>query len=120
MGINALIVDDEEEIGLILKIILNNKGMNVDIAHDLSKARSLVKNNGYQVIFLDLNLPDGTGFELIEKLNSEDSDANIVVLSAFDGWSEKNKAMDLGVDIFIGKPFSKKEILKSLTDLNLT
>jgi DNA-binding response OmpR family regulator len=120
MGINALIVDDEEEIGLILKVILSKKGMNVDIAHDLSKARSLVNNNGYQVIFLDLNLPDGTGFELIEKLNSDHSDAKIIVLSAFDGWNEKNKARDLGADMFIGKPFSKKEILQSLTELNLT
>jgi two-component system OmpR family response regulator len=120
MGINALIVDDEEEIGQILQIILNKEGINVDVASDLSKAQVLLERNNYQVVFLDLNLPDGTGFDLIEKINEGPSGINVVILSAFDGWIEKNKARDLGVNMFIGKPFSKHEILESLTELNLT
>ncbi len=118
MGTKSLIIDDEEEIRMMLKIILKKEGLEVDAANNLLKARVLLKNNEYQIIFLDLNLPDGTGFELLEEINTQGRKMDTVIISAFDGWTEKNRASELGVKAFIGKPFSKKEILDIISELN--
>ncbi len=118
MGIKSLIIDDEEEIRMMLKIILRKEGLDVDAASNLLKARILLRNNEYEFIFLDLNLPDGTGFELLEELNKQKIKTNAVIISAFDGWTEKNRAAELGAKAFVGKPFSKKEILNIISELN--
>ena len=118
MRIKALIIDDEEEIRMMLKIILKKEGLDVDAADNLLKARILLSKNEYQILFLDLNLPDGTGFELLEDLNTGNGKMDIVIISAFDGWTEKNKAEKLGVKAFISKPFSKQAILDIISNIN--
>lgn len=119
MGTKALIVEDEEEIALILSIILKGEGLKTSVAHNLKKARLLKKNEDYDLFLLDLNLPDGTGFELMEEIRKSGKNASIIVLSAFDGHVEKKRAADFGVDTFIGKPFSKDEIVNAIADLKL-
>ncbi len=116
MRIRTLIIEDEEEIALILRIILNNENMDVDIANTIQDAKSYLKSSKYQIVLLDLNLPGGSGFDLIEDFGLCER-SNVIILSAFDGWTERNRAFELGVKHFISKPFKKKELMEVIHNL---
>jgi CheY-like chemotaxis protein len=67
------------------------------------------------MIFVDLNLTDGSGYELISALTEENRNANIIVISAYD--SEKQKALQAGATLFVPKPFTNKSINEALQQL---
>lgn len=113
----ALIVDDELDIGLMLSRMLNKNGLDAQHVDRVEKAKSILSEKGlHNVYFLDLNLPDGTGFDLVPIIKKEQPKAKIYIISAYDGAFEKNKAMELEVNGFIKKPFAKSDIL-SVIDL---
>lgn len=113
----ALIVDDEEEIGLILGRFLKKEGLDVSYVSRIEKARHLLQDEAYGVFFLDLNLPDGTGFDLIPMIRNNCSNAKIIIISAFDGETETTKASEMGVDLFIAKPFTKRQVIEAIADI---
>lgn len=78
-------------------------------------AREDFSKKKYDFYFLDLNLPDGTGFDLVPIIKEHATDAKIIIISAHDGVEELSRAEALGVDDFINKPFSKQAILNTLT-----
>lgn len=64
-----------------------------------------IKNGGYDIVFLDCNLPDGTGFELCKEVRSY-SNIPIIMLTARDTEMDEIKALELGVNDYLSKPFS--------------
>lgn len=112
MLMRALIVDDEEDIGLMVSRFLQKAGLEVDYADRVVKARDLIQNADYGIFFLDLNLPDGTGFDLMPDIRDHSADAQVVIISAYDGVFETRKAKELEIDHFIKKPFTKKQVLE--------
>ena len=106
----ALIVDDEEIIGLMTKNLLSRKGIPTDEATSLKQASQRINVNNYDLYFLDLNLPDGSGFDLVPQIKQKDHTAKVVIISAYDGSEETKRADELGVDAFISKPFTGKDI----------
>ena len=113
----ALIVDDEEDIGTMAKIILKSANIDVDDIYRVKDARKKIIENQYDLFFLDLNLPDGSGFDLMPLILEQNQNAGIAVISAYDGSSEKQRASEFGVHTFIKKPFTKKEILMAVDKL---
>ncbi len=116
MNKTALIVDDEEDIGMMVSIILNKAGVRATCCKRVSKAMSLVEKQRFDYYYLDLSLPDGTGFDLIPLIQQNDRDAIIVIISAFDDDVETSRAKDLEVRAFIKKPFTRLDILSVLLD----
>ena len=112
----ALILDDEHEIGLMLAKILHNNGYTSDYANSLSIARNYLRSDRYDVYFVDLNLPDGDGFEFIREIKERNNNSTIVVISAYDGISETSTVNELGVG-FIKKPFHKQQVLEVLEQI---
>lgn len=108
----VLLVDDEVEICLLLSGILQRHGFKTAYALSLKEARELLATNSYDVIFLDLNLPDGIGYQLIPAIKDRSEDAKIIIVSAYD--VEKKKAKEEGADYFISKPFTTSKILEAL------
>ncbi|MCV9385442.1 response regulator [Reichenbachiella ulvae] len=108
----ALIVDDEEDIGLMVSRFLEKEGLEVDYADRVVKARDLIQSSEYEIFFLDLNLPDGTGFDLMADIRDHSADARVVIISAYDGVFENRKAKELSINHFIKKPFTKKQVLE--------
>lgn len=106
----ALIVDDEETIGLMTKNLLSRRGIPADKATSLKQASQRMDVNKYDLYFLDLHLPDGSGFDLVPQIKQKNKTAKVVIISAYDGSEETKKADELGVDAFISKPFSGKDI----------
>jgi DNA-binding response OmpR family regulator len=68
-------------------------------------------------LFIDIDLVDGSGFDVISYLRKRESKAKIIVISAYH--NELSKAMEMGADAFVAKPFSVKNINGALKTLNL-
>jgi DNA-binding response OmpR family regulator len=115
--LTALIVDDEEDIGLMTKLMLNSKGITADYAGRIEVAKKRISQNQYELFILDLHLPDGSGFDLIPKIKKLHSNADIIIISAYDGASEKSKAVEYGVADFIKKPFKKQDLFKAVDNI---
>lgn len=115
-SMRALIVDDEEDIGFMTKIILKNLGIMSDVTQSIRHAVHKIQKNAYDLYFLDLNLPDGSGFDLVPEIKNCNKTAGVIIISAHDGNEEITKADELGVDAFIKKPFTKKEINQAIDE----
>ncbi|UXP32536.1 response regulator [Reichenbachiella agarivorans] len=113
----ALIVDDEEDIGWMVSKFLQSEGLEVEYVSRIEKAQYKINEHPYEVYFLDLNLPDGSGFDLIPSIRKQEIDSKVVVISAHDGIYEINQAKEMNVDLFIKKPFTKKQVVDAIEDL---
>src|SRR5262249_41632661 len=113
---NILVVDDEVDICAILTEQLKRLGFQASYALSIEEALSRVAESSFDLVFVDLNLEDGSGYDLIARLRENDATAKIVVISAYD--SESKKALQSGANMFVPKPFSKKSIEGALHRLN--
>jgi two-component system OmpR family response regulator len=116
-NMRMLLVDDEPEICLLLQAILVRQGMTSTGAHSLAEARQSLKLGNYDGVFLDVNLPDGKGYELIPELKANYPHTRVIVISAMD--QERTSAMNAGADLFLPKPLHLRTILGSLKEVGL-
>jgi two-component system KDP operon response regulator KdpE len=105
-----LVVEDEASIRRALEINLRAAGYDVHLAGDGAAALSAAARHHPDLVLLDLGLPGIDGTEVIEGLRGWSS-APIVVLSARDQEAEKVRALDLGADDYVTKPFGVAEVL---------
>lgn len=112
----AVIVDDEEFIGHMVAKFLQKEGLETAYFNRMLSARENFFFNEYDFYFLDLNMPDGTGFDLIPQIQEKNKEAKIIIISAHDGHEELSKAKAFGVHDFIHKPFSKQAILDTIIE----
>lgn len=113
----ALVVDDEKDICYLLRTILKQKNISSTLAGSLTEAVKFIETSGPSVIFLDNYLPDGLGLDNIQRLKRISPISKIIMITAHDTISEREKAFREGVDFFIVKPFSRKIILKTLDEI---
>ncbi|WP_339607388.1 response regulator [uncultured Roseivirga sp.] len=111
---SVAIVDDEEFIGHMVSKFLQNEGLNTTYFDRMLTAREDFLNKIYDYYFLDLNLPDGTGFDLVPIIQEKAKNAKIIIISAHDGHEELSRAKAFGVHDFIHKPFNKQSILNTV------
>jgi DNA-binding response OmpR family regulator len=112
----ALIIDDEIDICLMISRHLQHLKFETQYALTVKEARLKLLSSTYDIVFLDLNLTDGSGFDVIHYKNKLNLDAKIVVISAYD--SESNKALQAGASLFLAKPFALRSINESLKALD--
>lgn len=112
---NALLVDDEPEICLLLSNMLRRAGVECVLAHSVAEGKLALMQQRFDVVFLDVNLPDGMGYELVPHIKANGSTTRSIAISAMD--AEGPKALDAGADRFIAKPFDRATILSSISDL---
>jgi two-component system OmpR family response regulator len=111
----ALIIDDETDICFLLSGILKQKNFQTTMAGSLSEAQKIIENETEpSIIFLDNHLPDGFGVNYIATLKKKYPSSIIIMITAHDTVADREKATAQGVDFFIGKPFSKELIFKTL------
>lgn len=109
--LTILVVDDEQSIRRLLRTSLEAQRYNVVEAHDGEAALNLTSHNVIDVCVLDLGLPRMDGFEVIEKLRASGSAVPIIVLSSRADEVGKVRALDLGADDYVTKPFGVDELL---------
>ncbi|HSZ73963.1 MAG TPA: response regulator transcription factor [Rhizomicrobium sp.] len=109
--LSILVVDDEPPIRRFLRTSLSAQGYNAIEADDGKTALEMLRRNHVDVLVLDLGLPGMGGFEVIEHLRDGGSTLPIIVLSSRTDEAGKVKALDLGADDYVMKPFGMDELL---------
>ena len=104
-----LIVDDEKLIVKGIKFSLEQDDMLVDVAYDGQEGLTLIKNNDYALVLLDVMLPGMDGFEVCNAVR-EFSDVPIIMLTAKNDDMDKIKGLEFGADDYITKPFNILEV----------
>lgn len=112
-----LLVDDEQEICLLLNAMFIRYGARTTMAHSLAEAYEKLKERSYDGIFLDVNLPDGKGYELLPAIRDRSPNARVIVISAMD--QEREHALAAGADLFIPKPLDRNAILQGMRKVEL-
>src|ERR1044072_1111515 len=115
--INPLIVDDEIDVCYLLSSILKYKNLQASYVNSIGEAKKALKEHHHSIIFLDNHLPDGFGVNFIDEVRKLDPHVKIVMITAHDTSNDRNKAYELGVDQFIGKPFSRETIYNAIEGL---
>ena len=115
----ALIIDDETDICYLLKSILSLKNFETAYATTLEEGERYLKQHDPVVIFLDNHLPDGFGIDTIRHFKTQYPFSKIVMLTAHDTSTDREKAYKEGVDFFIGKPFTRDMIFKTVEKIIL-
>jgi len=105
-----LIVEDNFQLADDLSRFLSEHGFIVEIAETLESARGKIELYDYELIILDIGLPDGSGLEIIKQLKNKKSDAGILIVTAKNAIEDKVKGLELGADDYITKPFHKAEL----------
>jgi two-component system, OmpR family, KDP operon response regulator KdpE len=109
--LHILVVDDEPAIRRFLKTSLATQDYRVAEAGDGSAALALLQREPFDALVLDLGLPGIDGFEVIRTLRESGSTLPIIVLSVRADEQGKVKALDLGADDYVTKPFGIEELL---------
>lgn len=112
-----LIVDDEGDICYLLSKLFKQRNLEYDQVNTLAQAETMLKESVPDIIFLDHNLPDGFGINKIEEIKELYPQIKIVIITAHDGTSTKNKAMKKGADFFISKPFTSEQVYNCIDTL---
>ena len=105
-----LIVDDEEKIVEVLKEYALFEGFEVDVAYDGLQAVKKARLCDYDCIVIDIMMPNMNGFEAVGEIRKF-SDSPIIMVSARSEEYDKLTGFDLGIDDYIVKPFSPKEVM---------
>ena len=109
-GARLLVVDDEPAMVRTLRTNLRGHGFQVETAETATDAKASYDRRQPDLVVLDINLPDGDGFEIVRHIR-ERSGTPIIVLSARGGENDKVNALDLGADDYMTKPFGIDELL---------
>jgi len=113
----VLIVEDEAEIASFIKKGLEAEGYSVDAAGDGKKGLDLARINDYDLIVLDIMLPEKDGLEVCRELRKEKTNVLVLILSVKSDSSVKVEALDAGADDYLTKPFSFEELLARIRAL---
>jgi two-component system copper resistance phosphate regulon response regulator CusR len=106
-----LVVEDEKRIADFLQRGLESAGYAVDVAHDGSAALELLHAAEYDLIILDMMLPDMDGLKVLEKVRNRKSSPPVLILSARGTVDDRVKGLELGADDYLVKPFAFTELL---------
>ncbi len=112
---NVLIVDDEEFIRDIVKECLTSTGHNVITAESGEEALDLMKQNHFDIMFLDFSMPSKDGLELLREIRAIDRNANVVIISARPEEQLPGELSDEGSYNIIKKPFSVDQIQNAVS-----
>jgi two-component system OmpR family response regulator len=116
-NLKALIVDDEDDVCYLLSAILKNRNLQPTYVSTISDAKRVLMEDIPSIIFLDNHLPDGFGINFIDEIKSLYPHVKIVMITAHDTTADKDKAYLEGVDQFIGKPFTRDVVFRTLENL---
>ncbi|WP_299473195.1 response regulator transcription factor [uncultured Roseibium sp.] len=105
-----LLIEDNEKLAKAIVERMGLDGHVVDHAPDLETAGDCLASTGYELILLDIMLPDGDGRTFLERHRTGDNDTPVIVLTARSEVSDRVRMLDLGADDYITKPFDFSEL----------
>ncbi|MDD3073394.1 MAG: response regulator transcription factor [Eubacteriales bacterium] len=108
-----LLVEDDKTIALGLEYSLGQDGFAVTVCHDVRSALSALEIQNFDLIILDLGLPDGSGYDVCKAVRAN-SDVPVIFLTACDDEVNVVMGLDMGADDYITKPFRIRELVSRI------
>lgn len=112
---DVLIIDDEINICMMLKAVIGSNGHRADYAQTIKDGNSKIVSNPYDVVFLDVYLPDGNGLELLPLIKSTASSPEVIIITGENSQEGAEIAIKNGAWDYLTKPFSIDNISLQLT-----
>jgi DNA-binding response OmpR family regulator len=106
-----LIVEDEARIASFVEKGLKANGYVITVADRATEGLSMARAGGFDLVILDLGLPDRDGMEVLEELRDHDSRLPVIILTAREGVTDTVRGLEAGANDYITKPFSFEELL---------
>jgi len=107
---NILIIEDNQKMAKEVKEFLTASGYLCKIVGDCEDALEELHSNDYDMVLLDLGLPDGSGFDVLKALRKKDKNTPVIVITARGELDDKITGLDLGADDYLTKPFALTEL----------
>lgn len=108
-----LLVEDDKTIVLGLQYSLEQEGFAVEVGYDCRSSGVMIREGAYDLVILDLSLPDGSGYDLCRMIK-EKSDTPVIFLTACDDEVNVVMGLDIGADDYITKPFRIRELVSRI------
>ncbi len=118
----VLIVDDAVDLNNVIQKILTNKNYEVDCAYDGKTGLYKALSNEYDIILLDIMMPQMNGYEVLKNLRKEGRETPVILITAKDDITDKIDGLDFGADDYLQKPFNMSELtarIRAVTRRNL-
>lgn len=108
---HVLVIEDDPAVQTLVKTVLKHNGNEVSVVETAAEGEALATESTFDIIVLDLGLPDGNGLELCERLRNNGVETPILILSAEKETDVKVKGLHSGADDYLTKPFSTEELM---------
>src|SRR5690606_23765362 len=105
-----LVIEDDETLGHALREFLSQQGYAVDWLQEGSRVVDTVVGQHYDLLLLDLNLPDKSGLDVLRELRAASETLPVLILTARDGVDDRVAGLDSGADDYVTKPFELAEL----------
>ena len=107
----VLVVEDEKYMNHIISKKLKVEGYSVDSCHDGEEAINYIKSASYDIIIMDIMMPQKDGYEVLKEIRYEGNPVPVLFLTAKDALEDRVKGLDLGADDYLVKPFHFEELM---------
>lgn len=114
---HILLIEDEKRIAEFVARGLESSGFTVDVAENGERALALLAGSAYDLLILDLMLPDVDGLTLLQKIRNRKVSQPVLILSARGSLDDRVKGLDVGADDYMVKPFAFVELLARIRAL---
>ena len=105
-----LIIEDETSLQELMTLTLKKEGYIVENAMDYADAMDKLGGYSYDCVLLDINLPGGSGLDILEHIKKSCNQLNVIIVSARDSIDDKVRGLELGADDYLAKPFHLAEL----------
>lgn len=113
----VLIVEDDPQLAGLLRDGLRGERIDPTLATTVAEAKERATAGAYDVILMDVRLPDGTGFDLCRSLRADGIAAPVLMLTALDAVDDRVRGFEAGADDYLTKPFAFRELVARLKAL---
>jgi DNA-binding NtrC family response regulator len=108
---NVLVVDDESDIRESLGVLLGTEGYAVDLAQNAAEGLHKMASRGYDLVLLDLMMPDRSGMEVLQEVRQRDRETPIFMITAYGSVEAAVKALKYGANDYFSKPWDNEKLL---------
>lgn len=119
-NIRILVVDDEKECSELVKNYLTRKGYNVDMAFSGEEALLKIKSAAFNIVLLDIHMTGIDGMAVLKTIKDIDKTIKVLMTTALENKEITRKALELGADGYLVKPFNLSELENALIEKTLT